>query len=76
MPTHAVSLRQQIWSSLWLIVFYALVIALSYLSSFGGIGAIAHPWDTLTMAVIALAVYYWGAYTCLPQANFIGDEEE
>ena len=75
-PTHAVSLRQQIWSSLWLIVFYALVIALSYLSSFGGISAIAHPWDTLTMAVIALAVYYWGAYTCLPQANFIGDEEE
>lgn len=76
MPTHAVSLRQQIWSSLWLIVFYALVISLSYLSSFGGIGAIAHPWDTLTMAVIALAVYYWGAYTCLPRANFIGDEEE
>ena len=52
------------------------MISLSYLSSFGGIGAIAHPWDTLTMAVIALAVYYWGAYTCLPQANFIGDEEE
>ncbi|MGP2733239.1 APC family permease [Serratia bockelmannii] len=75
-PTHAVSLRQQIWSSLWLIVFYALVIGLSYLSSFGGIGTIAHPWDTFTMAVIALAIYYWGAYTCLPQANFIGDEEE
>ncbi|MBD8451591.1 amino acid permease [Serratia rubidaea] len=28
------------------------------------------------MAVIALAIYYWGAYTCLPQANFVGDEEE
>lgn len=32
-PTHAVSLKQQIWSSLWLIGFYALVIVVSYLGS-------------------------------------------
>ncbi|MBI6183914.1 aspartate:proton symporter, partial [Serratia proteamaculans] len=75
-PTHAVSLKQQIWSSLWLIAFYALIIVASYLGSFGGINAIGHPWDTITVAVIALAIYYWGAYTCLPQANFAGDEEE
>lgn len=75
-PTHAVSLRQQVYSSLWLVAFYALIIIISYLGSFGGIGAIGHPWDTLTVAVIALAIYYWGAYTCLPQANFVGDEEE
>jgi len=75
-PTHAVSLKQQIWSSLWLIAFYALIIIASYLGSFGGINAIGHPWDTITVAVIALAIYYWGAYTCLPRANFAGDEEE
>ena len=75
-PTHAVSLKQQIWSSLWLIAFYGLIIVASYLGSFGGINAIGHPWDTITVAVIALAIYYWGAYTCLPQANFAGDEEE
>ncbi|CRG48575.1 APC family permease [Yersinia wautersii] len=75
-PTHAVSLKQQIWSSLWLIGFYALIIVVSYLGSFGGINTIRYPWDTITVAVIALGIYYWGAYTCLPKANFVGDEEE
>ncbi len=64
-PTHAVSLRQQIWS---------LAVADRLLCA-GDRTLLPQqlrrhrrhcpPWDTLTMAVIALAVYYWGAYTCL-----------
>ena len=75
-PVQAVSLAQQIKSSLWLIVFYALVMLFSWLGSFGGLGAIAHPWDTIIVAIMALGIYYWGAHSCLPVANFSGDEEE
>ncbi|HBX2593932.1 TPA: amino acid permease [Klebsiella pneumoniae] len=28
------------------------------------------------MAAMSLGIYYWGARSCLPQANFSGDEEE
>jgi amino acid transporter len=75
-PVHTVSLAQQVKSSLWLIAFYALIMLFSWLGSFGGSGVIAHPWDTVIVAVMSLGIYYWGERTCLPQANFTGDEEE
>lgn len=50
--------------------------ALLWLGSFGGSGVIGHPWDTVVVAVMSLGIYYWGERTCLPQANFTGDEEE
>lgn len=75
-PVHTVSLAQQVKSSLWLIVFYALIMLFSWLGSFGGTNEIPHPWDTVLVAVMSLAIYYWGARSCLPQANFSGDEEE
>ncbi|EQC1570310.1 APC family permease [Klebsiella aerogenes] len=75
-PEHTVSLAQQVKSSLWLIVFYALIILFSWLGSFGGLNVIGHPWDTVLVAAMSLGIYYWGARSCLPQANFSGDEEE
>lgn len=50
--------------------------ALLWLGSFGGTGVIGHPWDTVVVAVMSLGIYYWGERTCLPRANFTGDEEE
>ena len=75
-PEHTVSLAQQVKSSLWLIVFYALIILFSWLGSFAGLNVIGHPWDTAMVAAMSLGIYYWGARSCLPQANFSGDEEE
>src|SRR5690606_31486164 len=54
-------LLRQVQCSAWLIAFYLMVMLVSYLGSFGGIGAIAHPWDTLAVAAIAYAVYEWAA---------------
>ena len=54
----------------------ALIMLFSWLGSFGGTNEIPHPWDTVLVAVMSLAIYYWGARSCLPQANFSGDEEE
>jgi hypothetical protein len=53
--------------SLWLIVFYALIMLFSWLGSFGGTNEIAHPWDTVLVAVMSLGIYYWGARSCLPR---------
>ena len=65
-PTAHLNHKQQVRSSAWLIGFYAVTILLSKLGSFGGIGAISHPFDTVVVAVCALGIYYWGAATGVP----------
>ncbi|KAB0495864.1 APC family permease [Pseudomonas vancouverensis] len=65
-PTQHLSLAQQVRSSAWLIGFYAVTIVLSWLGSFGGMGVLTHPFDTLVVAACATAIYYWGAATGVP----------
>jgi len=65
-PTMHLSLGQQVRSSAWLIGFYAVTILLSWLGSFGGMGVITHPLDTIVVALCALGIYYWGAATGIP----------
>lgn len=64
-------------SSAWLIGFYAVTIFLSWLGSFGGLGVIGHPLDTLIVAATALGIYYWGAATGVPArlVRLDGDDE-
>jgi amino acid transporter len=70
-------LAREVYSSLWLIAFYALMIVASYLGTFGGKGIIGHPWDSLTVTLIALLIYYWGTYTGLPSSQLdIGNEDD
>jgi len=75
-PTVQVHFWQQVKSSLWLIAFYALMIVMSFLGSFGGIGTLAHPYDTLVVASVALVIYYWGAHTGLPAALLTLEDDE
>lgn len=65
-PTDHLSIAQQVRSSAWLIGFYAATILLSWLGSFGGLGVLTHPLDTIVVAASALAIYYWGAATGVP----------
>jgi amino acid transporter len=65
-PTHRFSLSEQVRSSAWLIAFYAAMIVLSWLGSFGGKGLLAHPYDTIAVAFASLCIYYWGAMTGVP----------
>lgn len=76
-PTEHLSLGQQVRSSAWLIGFYAVTIFLSWLGSFGGLGVIGHPFDTLVVAASALGIYYWGAATGVPArlVRLDGDDE-
>ncbi|MNF77741.1 Aspartate-proton symporter [compost metagenome] len=66
MPTQHLNLRQQVRSSAWLIGFYAVTLVLSKLGSFGGLGVLSHPFDTLVVAACALGIYCWGAATGVP----------
>ncbi|QQD55523.1 APC family permease [Pseudomonas fluorescens BBc6R8] len=65
-PTLHLSLGRQVRSSAWLIGFYAVTIILSKLGSFGGLGILGHPFDTVVVAACALGIYYWGATTGVP----------
>lgn len=65
-PARRAGLAQDVHSSLWLIALYALLVFASWLGSFGGKGAVGHPWDSLLVTAIALVTYYWGAGTGLP----------
>jgi hypothetical protein len=46
----------------WLIVYYIVMVSISYLGQYGStpLKAIPQPWDDLLMAVISLIIYYWG----------------
>ncbi|AOJ78010.1 hypothetical protein [Burkholderia ubonensis] len=43
---------------------------------FGGTGQLAHPYDTLAVAAIALVIYYWGAHTGVPSAKLQLEDDE
>ncbi|GAA6120933.1 APC family permease [Acidovorax sp. FG27] len=75
-PTAHLNLRQQVRSSAWLIGFYAITIVLSKLGSFGGLGVLSHPFDTLVVAACALGIYQWGAATGVPADLIKLDDDE
>ena len=74
-PTQHLNIAQQVRSSAWLIGFYAVTMVLSKLGSFGGLGVLSHPFDTLVVAACALGIYYWGAATGVP-AHLVELEHE
>lgn len=63
-------------SSAWLIAFYAVTIVLSKLGTFGGLGILAHPFDTIVVAACATGIYYWGAATGVPAHLLRLDDED
>lgn len=69
-------LAQQVHSSLWLIGFYVVIMVVSALGTFGGSGSISHPWDSVTVLVASLLIYYWGASTGLPASALNLDDDD
>ncbi|GAB3915643.1 ABC transporter permease [Microlunatus endophyticus] len=45
---------------LWLVVYLAVLYAMSFIGTFGGKNLIPAPWDSVVVAAIALALYFWG----------------
>jgi len=59
----------------WLLVYYLLVLILSYLGTFGGINAIASPTDMILVTIASLVCYYWGVAASLSVPEITDDEE-
>lgn len=75
-PQRRARVVRQVRSSAWLIAFFLLVMGVSWLGTFGGIGVIAHPWDTACVAVIAFLIYHWGARSGLSSAELTLEEDD
>ncbi|WDL97619.1 APC family permease [Alicyclobacillus sp. ALC3] len=50
---------RELTGGLWLLAFLVLEFVLSYLGSFDGIKAIPAPWDSVLVAVLSLAIFFW-----------------
>lgn len=59
------NIKKHIRSGYWLIGFYLMELAISYLGSFGGIGVIPYPYDNFLVIIGAIIVFYWGVNTAL-----------
>ncbi|MCZ2526467.1 APC family permease [Streptomyces sp. HB2AG] len=53
-------LRAELRTGAWLLGYLGWMLVLSGLGSFGGVGVIPAPWDTVVVALCALATYRWG----------------
>jgi amino acid transporter len=47
-------------AGIWLVVYVVFVYLVAFMGSFGGQDWIHAPWDSILVAVGALATYYWG----------------
>ncbi|HEY2206431.1 MAG TPA: APC family permease [Pseudonocardia sp.] len=45
----------------WLLAHLVFLYLVSALGSFDGLGVIPAPWDSLLVALVSLAIYFWGA---------------
>ncbi len=58
----------------WIIVYLLAMTALSYLGDahFGGINVIPFGWDVVAVAVVSLAIYYWGVRQSVQYEREVG----
>ncbi|EIT85676.1 amino acid permease [Fictibacillus macauensis ZFHKF-1] len=75
-PKKDVSLKQQIKSSLWLVVYYIIMLIISFAGSFsGGREYISNPLDLVIIAIVSLLIYFWAKYSGLPKAIIDSDHD-
>jgi amino acid transporter len=77
-PKDRVAWAEQFKASIWLIVFYIVLLAMSYFGqpAFQGDGKIPAPWDQIIVAVAALGAFIWGVRSALRQNNIYDETDE
>ncbi|HEX4721665.1 MAG TPA: APC family permease [Pseudonocardiaceae bacterium] len=53
------SLVAELRKGAWLVVYLAVLTLLSWLGSFGGSAHLPAPYDTITVAVVSLGIFWW-----------------
>ncbi len=74
----SVSFGQAVKSSVWLIVYFVVMLLISKFGStaFGGTGALKTPLDQIIVIIISLVAYYWGVASALPKSNITEEDVE
>jgi amino acid transporter len=70
------TLKEDFLSTVWLFVWYAFMLVISYLGTFGPGKVIPGPWDSIICAVGSLIIFYWGVNSALKVPRITADEEE
>lgn len=73
-----VPFNQALKSSLWLIVYYIVMLFVSKFGStaFGGTGLLKTPYDQIVVVIVAIIAYYWGVSSALAKPNITTEEVE
>jgi amino acid transporter len=76
--THFAAGRQgKEWSGgLWMMVYVLFLYAFSSIGSFKGAGWISAPWDSVIVAVVSLAIFYWGVSSGVRYMHATGEIQE
>lgn len=76
--THVAAKRQgKEWSGgVWMMVYILFLYAFSSIGSFSGAGWIPAPWDSVIVAVVSLAVFYWGVSSGVRYMKATGELQE
>lgn len=77
-------LKIDFMATIWLFVYYAFMLVMSYIGSFGPADKsgnhphqlIAGPWDSVIVAIGSLLFFYWGVASALKEPRITDDEEE
>lgn len=78
------NLKTDFISCIWLFVYYAFMLVMSFIGSFGPTDAkgtmphelIGGPWDTIIVAIGTLILFYWGVASALKEPRITEDEDE
>lgn len=70
------NLKEDFRSCIWLFVYYAFMMVISYLGSFGPGKVIPGPWDTVIAGLGSLVFFYWGVGSALKEPRITTDEDE
>lgn len=77
------TLKEDFKACIWIFGFYAFMLIISYIGSFGPTNAdgelthqlIKGPWDTIIVGVGTLLIYYWGVASALKKPRITKDPE-
>ncbi|MCY0880600.1 MAG: APC family permease [Firmicutes bacterium] len=56
---------------IWLMVLFAFMLLISYLGSFGGIGVLKYPWDSIIVSLGAIGFFFWGVASGFLSDSFV-----
>ncbi|HEX7064871.1 MAG TPA: APC family permease [Bacillales bacterium] len=75
-PKFRKTLKEDFMSCIWMFGYYAFMLIMSWLGSYGPGKVIPAPWDTIITGVGCVIIFYWGVASALKEPRIQEDEEE